>query len=127
VAAVCLDHQSSSIISIDRVEVFETFPKIENHVGDIPYTLDESRILLLRNSVSHPDSCVGLKAFSVALIVMLGVIVWLTGGKVMYYIPLYAALIPVAYWLVKIGFAYYVVKTQKLHVDSKSFSGKNHG
>ena len=42
----------------------------------------------------------------------------------MYYIPLYAALIPVAYWLVKIGFAYYVVKTQKLHVDSKSFSGK---
>lgn len=47
-AAVCLDHQSSSIISIDRVEVFETFPKIENHVGDIPYTLDESEDIVAK-------------------------------------------------------------------------------
>lgn len=45
----------------------------------------------------------------------------------MYYIPLYAALMPVVYWLLKIGYAYYVVKTKKLHVDSEVFSGKTHG
>lgn len=44
----------------------------------------------------------------------------------MRYMPLLVAFIPLAYWLLKIVYAYYVVKTKKLHVDSELFSGKNH-
>lgn len=126
-AAICLDSQSLSVFVVEQTEVFEAFPKIENHVGDIPYAPEVSRLLLLHSKTAHPDSCIGLKAFSITLVLMFGVIVWLLGGKVMYYIPLYLALAPVVYWLLKIGFAFYVVKSHKLHVGSHAFSGKNHG
>ncbi|WP_312740490.1 hypothetical protein [Cedecea neteri] len=122
-----MDYQLTSIITIEKVEIFDAFPKIENHVGDIPYTPEEVLVSLAKIHARHPDSCVSIKALSVSLVLMLGVIVGLLGGKVMYYIPLYIALMPVVYCLLKIGYAHYLVKKQKLHVGSESFSGKTHG
>ncbi|HAT3955633.1 TPA: hypothetical protein I9Y43_004281 [Kluyvera ascorbata] len=124
-AAVSLDYRSSSAVFIDNIYVFDTQPKIENHIGDIPYSPEMSGVLSLSQYKKHPESCLGLKIFSIALVLLFGVIVGLSGGNVMYYIPLYAALAPVLYWLLKIGYAYYVVKAQKMHVDSKAFCGKN--
>lgn len=126
-AAICLDYKIFTPSSTDAVDFFESFPKIENQVGDIPYTLEDSRVLLLTTKVKYQDRCHWLKALSVAFVFAFGVMVWLLGGKVMYYIPLYAALTPIVYWLLKISYAYYVVKSKKLHVDSESFSGKTHG
>ncbi|HBY6217323.1 TPA: hypothetical protein MI387_00205 [Klebsiella pneumoniae] len=126
-ATVCLDYHSLSISSANLVDVCEALPKIENQVGDIPYTLEATRVLILKENIKHPDNCIGLKAFSVAIILLSATIVGLLGGKVMYYIPLYVALTPVVYWLLKIVYAYYVVKIKKLHVDSESFSGNTHG
>ena len=126
-STVCLDGNFPSRSATNFTEVCEALPQIENQVGDIPYTIEATRVLVLTVNIKHSDRCLGLKAFSVAIVLVFGVIVGLLGGKVMYYIPLYAALMPVVYWLLKIAYAYYVVKTKKLHVDSESFSGKTHG
>lgn len=126
-AAICLDYKAFTPYSVDMVDFFEAFPKIENQVGDIPFTTEDSKVLVLTTNTKHPDRCTGLKAFSVALILVMVAVIGLLGGKVMYYIPLYVALTPVVYWLLKIFYAYYVVKSKKLHVDSESFSGKTHG
>lgn len=126
-AAICLDYEEFTSKSMDANDFIEVYPKIENQVGDIPYIPEYSRVLILTTNIQHQDRCLWLKAFSVVFVLACGVIVGLLGGRVMYYIPLYAALMPVIYWLLKILYAYYVVKIKKLHVDSESFSGKNHG
>ncbi|WP_145055717.1 hypothetical protein [Mixta calida] len=126
-AAICLDSSSVSDFGLESIEVFESFPKIENQIGDIPYEPEESRLFLISSHVALPDNCIGLKALTIALLVIFAVIVGLVGERTMYYIPLYAALTPVVYWTLKIGYAYCVVKAQDLHVNSKSFSGKDHG
>ncbi|MBZ7441666.1 hypothetical protein FMK91_05480 [Klebsiella grimontii] len=123
-AAICLDYKEFTSNSIDFIDAY---PKIENQVGDIPYIPEDSRVLILTTNIKRQDRCLGLKVFSVVLVLTFGAIVGLLGGKVMYYIPLYVALTPVVYWLLKIVYAYYVVKIKKLHVDSEVFSGKTHG
>lgn len=126
-AAICLDYNEFTSNSINAIDFIEVYPKIENQVGDIPYIPESSRVLILTTNLKHQDRCLGMKAFSVVLVLAFGVTVGLLGGRVMYYIPLYAVLMPVVYWSMKIIYAYYVVKIKKLHVDSESFSGKTHG
>lgn len=126
-AAVCEDSHILFSFPLNREEIFEPLPKIENNIGDIPYFLEESSMLVLTTPTYHPDNCIYLKALSATLILALGVIVMLLGGRVMYYIPLYVALMPIAYWLLKIGYAYFLVKNNKLHTGSTTFTGKQNG
>ncbi|MGF2440023.1 hypothetical protein [Enterobacter ludwigii] len=120
-AAVCLDTNSILRLTVSDSEIFEAFPKIENRIGDTPYTPDKATVMFISTQASQPDKCLGLAALSVIMICLIGVIVNVLGGKVMRYIPLYIALLPVLYWMLKIGYAFFVVKFHKLQASSAYF------
>lgn len=126
-AAVCSDSLLLNSVTFKQSDIFEAYPKVENHIGDTPYFLENSIMLVLASRADRPDSCIKLKAISVTMMLVFGVIVGLLGGPFMYYIPLYVALTPVLYWLLKIGYAYFSVKNKKLHTGSSCFSGKHNG
>lgn len=126
-AAISLDADELSFFTTQQTSLFDVYPKSENQIGDTPYTPNKSFVLVLSKHDVSRERCVWHKALSFTLILILGVIVEVLGGDSMYYIPLYLALMPILYWVLKIGYAIFIVKSRKLHVDSTVFSWKSRG
>ncbi|MFV5927381.1 hypothetical protein ACLIKC_09945 [Klebsiella aerogenes] len=108
-ASVCIEHYES-LCSPSRFTNETAFPPIENQSGDIIFTPTQIAIIRPVYRASYRDERQLVRALSITIVVFISVIVWLKGGGFMYYIPLYLALMPIIYWISKIGFAFAVAR-----------------
>lgn len=118
-ATICLNDPVFVTTSIS----FETdcvLPPVENRFGDTIYAPEKTYLIEVDGINSQSIERLILVITSFILVFLVGAIVWHTGGVFMFYIPLYAALLPIFYWLIKIAYAFYLAK-------SENFSWENEG
>ena len=108
-ATVAIDGYSFITVS-DSCISDTSLPPIENTYGDniyIPKIVETIGPVYRQKDLDHRYI---LYAVAVSLVLTLSVVVWSIGGRFMVYIPLYVALAPIVYWLLKISYAYCLVK-----------------
>ncbi|EEU9535960.1 TPA: hypothetical protein ACXF60_003045 [Escherichia coli] len=108
-ATVAIDGYSFITVS-DSCISDTALPPIENTYGDniyIPKIVETIGPVYRQKDLDHRYI---LYAVAVSLVLTLSVVVWSIGGRFMVYIPLYVALAPIVYWLLKISYAYCLVK-----------------
>jgi len=109
-ATICIEDCTSVFLPSDTFDDDVSLPPLENQIGDIIFVAKEFEIVL-PVALSHTIECNKLLyALSIMITALLGVIVWVNGGVFMYYIPLYLALMPLFYWIIKISYAYVIAK-----------------
>lgn len=117
-ATLCLNDPVFVTTSIS-FDIECVLPPVENRFGDTIYAPDKTYLIEAGEIKTYSKESLIFVIISLTLVFTLSAIVWLTGGVFMFYIPLYAALLPIFYWLIKIAYAFCLAKSEKFSWDDE--------
>lgn len=85
-------------------------PPVENQYGDIIFFSKEIELAFPVGTARRAHYHEVILTLSVIAISAIGLRIWLKEGVFMHYLPLYVALTPLFYWIIKIFYAFLIAK-----------------